>query len=218
MVFRATSPRYFASDYHADVPVCIDTDTIILQMQSDFYSVFSSIEGGVRLADLFSTQDPAIHKIQKRNVSNAYAMSSMLGMESLVNECTQVLMKKLQQKEQDSIDLGTWLQWYAFDVVGKITFSAQFGFMEEEKDVRDMISQIEKGLKYSAVVGQYPSLHRYLFLGNPLTKWIFKNIPSLAAQNPLVYIRKVDLLNSFLERCANNNIFSLRCNKSTGTR
>lgn len=121
-------------------------------------------------------------------------MSSMVGLESLVDECAQLFIKKLQQMDNNPIDLGTWLQWYAFDVIGKITFSKEFGFMEQGKDVRDMISQIEKGLVYTSVIGQYPNLHKYLLLGNPFTLWLTNQIPPLASQNPLPVLIKVGLL------------------------
>ena len=41
------------------------------------------------------------------------------------------------------IDLGVWLQYYAFDVVGELCFSERLGFLEKGKDVDGMISTIE---------------------------------------------------------------------------
>ncbi|KIX01166.1 uncharacterized protein Z518_08891 [Rhinocladiella mackenziei CBS 650.93] len=63
------------------------------------------------------------------------------------------------------VDLGTWLQWYAFDAIGAITFSSRFGFMEERRDIENMIEGIDFGLFYAGIVGQIPFLHRFL-LGN----------------------------------------------------
>ncbi|KAJ0328357.1 hypothetical protein COL5a_005134 [Colletotrichum fioriniae] len=63
------------------------------------------------------------------------------------------------------VNLGTWVQWYAFDVIGAITFSRRFGFMETRSDVNDVISGIETGLMYGGIIGEVPSLHKYL-LGN----------------------------------------------------
>ena len=72
--------------------------------------------------DLFSLQDEKKHGARRRNVSNAYAMSTLLGMEKYVNECSTLLLQqfaKLAHKEMP-VDISGWLQYYAFDVVGEL--------------------------------------------------------------------------------------------------
>ncbi|QGA18767.1 hypothetical protein EYB26_006452 [Talaromyces marneffei] len=49
-------------------------------------------------------------------------------------------------------------QKYAFDVIGCITFQSRVGFMEQRKDIADMIAVIGKVLMYGAVIGQVPQL------------------------------------------------------------
>jgi hypothetical protein len=73
---------------------------------------------------------------------------------------------------------GTWLQWYSFDVIGAITFQQRFGFMEERKDVRDMIAGLEFGLWYGSLVGQIPELHPWI-LGNPVLNHVMATVPAL---------------------------------------
>jgi hypothetical protein len=132
--------------------------------KSRFYTMLSSNKDAAH-TDLFTCLDPEVHKAKKRNVSNAYAMSSMLTLEPLVDECVDVMFERLESLKDEreaGLDLGKWLQWYAFDVIGAITFSKRFGFMEDGKDIRGMIKGLETSLVYTAVVGQVPELHPYL--------------------------------------------------------
>lgn len=68
------------------------------------------------------------------------------------------------------MDLGSWLQWYAFDVIGAITFQQRFGFLEKREDVLGMISSIDSALRYAALAGQIPAVHHWL-MGN---RWVAK--------------------------------------------
>lgn len=65
------------------------------------------------------------------------------------------------------VDMGAWLQYYAFDVVGEMTFAKKLGFLEEGKDIDGIIEQIGGLLVYASVCGQVPEMHNLLF-GNPL--------------------------------------------------
>ncbi|KAF5562345.1 hypothetical protein FNAPI_3241 [Fusarium napiforme] len=52
------------------------------------------------------------------------------------------------------LDLAHWLQWYAFDVIGSITFQRRFGFLERRHDVDEMISKINDGLELVKIIGE----------------------------------------------------------------
>lgn len=70
--------------------------------------------------NLFSTRDPEYHRIEKRKVGNAYALPRLLESEEAIDSCIQLLMSRLDNfaVQQKSVDLGAWLQYFAFDVVG----------------------------------------------------------------------------------------------------
>jgi hypothetical protein len=114
---------------------------------------------------MFTTTDPQEHKALKRPVAQKFSMSSLRTLEYLVDPCSEIFTKAMLDLQGQVVDLGEWAQWYAFDVIGAITFSRRFGFMENRKDVKNIISGIELGLAYAGIIGQVPSLHRYL-LGN----------------------------------------------------
>ena len=92
--------------------------------------------------NIFSTRDPAYHRDQKKLIANAYSMSSLLEMESKVDECSVLFMQQLNDRfasKGKPADLGTWLQFYAFDVVGEISFDKKLGFLEQGSDVDNMM-------------------------------------------------------------------------------
>ena len=43
---------------------------------------------------------------------------------------------------QEVCDLGAWLQMFAFDTMGEITFSKRLGFLEGGKDVDGLMESI----------------------------------------------------------------------------
>lgn len=70
--------------------------------------------------NLFSTRDPEYHRIEKRKVGNAYALPRLLESEQAIDSCIELFISRLKgiTSNGQSVDLGTWLQYFAFDVVG----------------------------------------------------------------------------------------------------
>ena len=54
----------------------------------------------------------------KRQVGNAYSLASLLQCEKEVDSCIDLLMQRLDSfaSQNQVVDLGSWLQYYAFDV------------------------------------------------------------------------------------------------------
>lgn len=103
-------------------------------------------------------------------------MTSIKSFEPYVNQCTDIFLSKMRQHAGEAVNLSEWLQYYAFDVVGSITFQHRFGFMAQEKDVDNMMGTIWGMLTYAGIIGQVPALHQYLSpLGNiPLMNFLTK--------------------------------------------
>ncbi|KAM0486999.1 hypothetical protein ACHAPX_000266 [Trichoderma viride] len=121
-------------------------------------------------------------------------------MQSPVDGCTKILLDKLREfaHKQEVVDIGPWLQWYAFDVIGAITFSQRFGCLESGSDVGGLISGIEDTLKYVGVVGQLPELHPWLIGNAKLITTIQKLVPDISPVPNIIkiienQIKKYDL-------------------------
>jgi hypothetical protein len=107
---------------------------------------------------MFNTTDEQYHAKLRRAVANAYAMSTLVQFEPLVDSTTEVFLKQLSDRYADQLDalcdLSTWLQFYAFDVIGELTFSKRLGFVERGIDIDNIMSSLEKALGYFAVVSE----------------------------------------------------------------
>ena len=119
--------------------------------------------------NIFSTRDPQEHRDQKRKIASAYSLSNLLQSEEAIDSCSTLFLERLGEfaGKKEPIDLGAWLQYYAFDVVGEVTFASKLGFLEQGQDVDGMMKAIEGMLTYAALCGQVPEYHQAL-LGNPL--------------------------------------------------
>lgn len=99
-------------------------------------------------------------------MGNAYALSSLLTFEPLVDSTILAFLGELEGRfvrglagddreergEKGICDFGTWLQYFAFDVIGELTFSKRLGFLDRGEDVDGIIGSVERNLNYFAVV------------------------------------------------------------------
>ena len=85
-------------------------------------------------------------------------MSTLVQFEPLVDSTIAAFVKQIDQRFADRpgdsgvVDFGTWLHYYAFDVIGELTFSKRLGFIDEAKDIEGIIGTLEKMLDYFAIV------------------------------------------------------------------
>lgn len=110
---------------------------------------------------MFNTTDEKFHAKLRRAVSNAYAMSTLVNFEPLVDSTTIEFLKQLKQRYADRLDssgicdFGSWLQLYAFDVIGELTYSKRLGFVDRGVDVDHIIDNLEYLLNYVSVVSPH---------------------------------------------------------------
>lgn len=129
--------------------------------KSDFYIVQQAIAQGRRLPSLFSTKDEDFHAKYRRCVNNAFSMSSLVGYEPLVDSTMNAFIDETRRRYSDtgrSCKFSRWLQFFAFDVIGELTWSKRLGFVEHDEDVEGIVGFIGKFLDYAAPVGQIPLL------------------------------------------------------------
>lgn len=127
--------------------------------KSDFYPVQQTVANGRRLHTMFNTTDETFHAKLRRAVSGPYAMSTLIQFEPLVDSTTAEFIKQLEYRYAKGpnmnrvFDLGAWLQFFAFDVIGELTYSCRLGFVDKGIDVDNIISSLERLFEYFAVVG-----------------------------------------------------------------
>ncbi len=68
-------------------------------------------------------------------------MTNVVRAESGVNTCLNVFWRRMHElaASDHPADLSVWVRWYAFDVVGELFFSRQFGFLETKGDPKGWI-------------------------------------------------------------------------------
>lgn len=136
--------------------------------KSSWYSPWSSPSQDAW--SLFSDPDAKRHAFNRRQYQNMYSMSSLVHYESFVDECADLFCRRLLEmgtgdgwSKAVTVDMGHWLQCYAFDVIGLITYSKRLGFLDFGKDIGDIMQHLDDHLTYASVVGVCPRLHPVLF-------------------------------------------------------
>lgn len=145
-----------------------------------FYSTADSYSDGHYSETMFSARSFDVHKQYRQQVAQLYTLTNLRLYEPYEDECTEIFCRSMTELQGRRLDLSEWLQWYAFDVIACITFQRRFGFMEEKKDVKSMISGVGSMFPYMASVGQFPWLHPYLMGNRKLTgfiKWLNPDTP-----------------------------------------
>ncbi|OTA92882.1 hypothetical protein M434DRAFT_386666 [Hypoxylon sp. CO27-5] len=148
-------------------------------VKSDFYVVQQSVVKGHSLASLFSTTDNTFHAQFRRCVNSAFAMSALVQYEPFVDNTTKLFLKQTERLfagNPEGCNFTQWLQFYAFDVIGEITYSKRHGFIEKNEDIDGIVKYLGNLFLYVAPIGQIPWLDR-VFLKNPiylkLSQWGF---------------------------------------------
>lgn len=123
--------------------------------QSDFYVALQPNNQGKAMPGLFNTPDEAFHRLMKKPIASIYSMSNLVTFEPYADSTLNVFFEQLDRRYAQTdreCDLGMWLQWFAFDFMGEITFSHRLGFLERASDVDGIIGDIRDHFEASAPV------------------------------------------------------------------
>lgn len=144
-------------------------------IKSDFYAVWQNMISGKRSPSLVFTTDEQAHATLRRPVAGAFALSTLVEFEPLIDSTTAVFLTRLDGLFASTgkvCDLGTWLQWFAFDVIGELTFSKRLGFLERAEDVEGITASVAANFDRCSVLGQMPWLDLVTFK-NPIYQRFF---------------------------------------------
>lgn len=82
-------------------------------------------------------------------------MSNLISYEPLVDSTLNVFLEETERrfvKTGGTCDLNQWLQFFASDVIGELTWSKRLGFIEQNEDVDGIIGFLSGFLSYAAPV------------------------------------------------------------------
>ncbi|KAJ9603054.1 hypothetical protein H2200_012349 [Cladophialophora chaetospira] len=141
------------------------------------YKVF--LMTGTDQTALVSIKDEKTHGIFRRPLAHAYSLSSLKGYEPYIDEMIEKLILELDKHDaaQSPINMTRWLQFWAFDVMSKISFGEPIGFLDHGNDFNGMIQAQRENFRYISVANNFLFLDT-LTKRNPLLK-LFKKKPSM---------------------------------------
>ncbi|KAI5917092.1 cytochrome P450 [Camillea tinctor] len=114
---------------------------------------------GTRPFDLTGETREDVHSSQRKLVARAYTMESMIHLEPKVDSMIRLFLEKLDTKIGETFDIGTWFQLFAFDIIGAVSFTRPFGFVEAGDD-QGTFSRIQRSMASITWVMQAPWVHR----------------------------------------------------------
>lgn len=125
-------------------------------LKSDFYAVNDIIQGGHRIQNIFSTRSNEYHRKYVRPIAKIYGLNNILTLEPLADKTTATYCRRLEEEFVDRkdrrCDLVQWMMYYAWDVVGEVTFDQPIGFLEKGGDIDDMLKTADEALDYFGTV------------------------------------------------------------------
>ncbi|KAI0115580.1 cytochrome P450 [Nemania sp. FL0031] len=162
--------------------------------KTDFYSVFPPPEN----PDIFTEIREEVHAMKKKVANVPYSMAAMRQLSPFIDDTIEFLVSRMGgfctdpttsdkeslvngKKPQPTLDLGNWLHYFAFDVLGEVAFGRSFGFLAAGIDKENAIRTIDNSQKYNGIIGQVPELDIFL-RRNPICKYI----PALDPANNLI--------------------------------
>lgn len=75
-------------------------------------------------------------------------------------ECIHSQLDERFAGTEQIFDMGNWLQYFAFDVMGSITFSKRYGFLDQGRDVNGMLGTLVDFMRAAAPVSDLALLFR----------------------------------------------------------
>ncbi|KIV93696.1 hypothetical protein, variant [Exophiala mesophila] len=137
--------------------------------KTDFYSVWNSQNFSKHL-DMFTIIDDKYHGERRRIFNHVYTLSNVLKSEQYIDICSQLFMDRLSEfaSQGKPLDLGKWLQMYAFDVIGELYFGEAFGFLQNSHDHGSWIHSLDLLMPFLCMTAVAPSYIRPFILASSL--------------------------------------------------
>ena len=155
--------RFPTRDSHATRKVILTYDVA----KSPFYPVSAAATNGKYIYTLFSSIDENWHDKLRKSVKWIFTPTAAASYEPIVDNTLtlfqQVINKRFANEPGGGVlDLPQWALYFTFDVMGDLTYSRRYGFLEEARDKDGIIALMRRFLAYGFYVsglGPLSSLH-----------------------------------------------------------
>ncbi|KAL8391642.1 hypothetical protein RB595_010311 [Gaeumannomyces hyphopodioides] len=149
--------------------------------KSAFYAPSAArLPDGTAVEHVFSARCASLHARLLRPVQRLYSTTALLGFEDGMDRALLGLCEQLEARfveaagEGMTFDVGEWVTYCSWDLIGEITWGASLGFMKNGEDREGMIHTAELSMMYLGLVGQFPWLAKLLRLSPYLPSSIGK--------------------------------------------
>ncbi|KAI5458779.1 cytochrome P450 [Mariannaea sp. PMI_226] len=142
-------------------------------LKTPFYHGSSALVNGQIVLNLFSQTDPVKHKLERQPVAKHYSNAAISTVEPHMDKVIDQFCQQLEKRFMDGANagkvcnIGQWILYYTWDVVGAVTFSQPIGYLEKGYDFDGTLHNADKAMDYFTIVGTMPFLDR-VFDKNPI--------------------------------------------------
>ena len=135
--------------------------TDILSEQSEYYPVNAATANGRYVYTLFSSIDEIWHGNLRKSINWIFTPSAAASYEPIVDNTLRLFLQEINRRFADRdgpdgvIDFSQWFLYFTFDVMGDLTYSRRYGFLESGRDVDGIISYVQNFLSYGFFVSGF---------------------------------------------------------------
>ncbi|KAL3417395.1 hypothetical protein PVAG01_11395 [Phlyctema vagabunda] len=114
--------------------------------------------------DSFTELDEKKHTSRRKMINGIFRLESVLESEKYMDNVTRAFLVRMSEFADAgaSIDMGDWVHYYTFDVIGELFFGRMFGSVDEGKDVHGYIGAVDTVLPHAIKMGVLPKWQRYI--------------------------------------------------------
>ncbi|KAJ5929145.1 hypothetical protein N7454_006993 [Penicillium verhagenii] len=115
-----------------------------------FYSMFSLPD--YHYVNQMSELDPTRHIQKTRSLSAGFSLTNITKTEPYIDSVLKLFKTRFDELSDtgSTVQFQDWFSFFAFDVLGEVTFSKSFGFVESGTDIRNAIANTGSLVYYIA--------------------------------------------------------------------
>ncbi|KAJ3538936.1 hypothetical protein NM208_g5689 [Fusarium decemcellulare] len=142
--------------------------------KTDWYNVWNPSK--TKSISFFAETNIPQHAKRRRQVAQAYSMSSVLAAETFIQKVadeTWIQFHKMA-REGKTLDLDWWVTGFAYDVVGELGFGEPFGFIKAGEDKNGIMDSVLTAFTNMGNLGYIPG--QTFWIRNPVSKFLSRYI------------------------------------------